>query len=75
MTIRCKAFLDHGVLRPQTPLPFADGAEVEVIVSSSADLAASSAATILAEIAALPTEGGDEPFAGREHDKILYRDK
>ena len=30
------------------------------------------AAEILAEIAALPLEGSNDAFAGREHDSILY---
>jgi hypothetical protein len=33
------------------------------------------AASILAEIAALPLEGASDAFSGREHDSILYPKK
>jgi len=76
MTTRFTAIVEHGVLRPTTPVPLAEGAQVDVIVVDR--VAATSARTpaeILAEIAALPLEPGGRPISGREHDQILYGER
>jgi hypothetical protein len=51
-----------------------EGAEVEVIIIPKSAVDQRSPGTILAEIAALPTSGGD-PFTSRDHDKVLYGEK
>lgn len=74
MTKPITAVYQAGVLRPTTPLDLADGTRVELILVSEGKNGKQpkrSAASILAEIAALPTAGGD-PRTSEEHDKILY---
>jgi predicted DNA-binding antitoxin AbrB/MazE fold protein len=78
------AIYDAGVFRPLEPVELADGTRVEVqvaVASSDAieelspeQLAQQQAAIAdwLAEIEALPDEGPDDGFSGRDHDKILY---
>lgn len=76
MTTTAAAIYEHGVLRPLSPLPLAEGARVEVTVTddaSSAQVAElARAGDLLRGVAALPMESGDAGFAGREHDRILY---
>jgi predicted DNA-binding antitoxin AbrB/MazE fold protein len=72
MTDRFTAIVDHGVLRPTTPIALEEGATVEVVIVSAAPNApAMRPAEILREIASLPTLGGD-PTTGRRHDDVLY---
>jgi predicted DNA-binding antitoxin AbrB/MazE fold protein len=74
MTTSISAVFEGGLLRPTTPLALAEGTRVELIVVSdekSARLQGGNAAGILAEIAALPSFGGD-PKTSEEHDQILY---
>jgi predicted DNA-binding antitoxin AbrB/MazE fold protein len=68
------AVFEAGVLRPTLPLDLAEGASVELIMvngKKAEQQPRRSAAAILAEIAALPTAGGD-PRTSEDHDKILY---
>jgi predicted DNA-binding antitoxin AbrB/MazE fold protein len=72
MTTQFTAAYEHGVLRPTVPVSLAEGTQVEVfIISKPATPDHRTPAEILAEIAAMPTSGGD-PFTGRDHDKVLY---
>ena len=79
MTARIEAIYHDGILQPRHPLPFADGAEVDVLVVADEAHGAredlqrqQSPARILAEIAALQIEGRTDEFSGADHDKILY---
>jgi predicted DNA-binding antitoxin AbrB/MazE fold protein len=79
------AIYDAGVFRPLQPVDLAEGTQVEVQVptvppgASAAELSPEELARqqaaieqFLAEIEALPPEGPDDGFSGRDHDKILY---
>ncbi len=79
------AIFDAGVFRPLEPVNLAEGTQVEVQVSKTAlnqsvaelspeELARQQAgiAEFLARMEALPDEGPDDGFSGRDHDKILY---
>ena len=60
MTTSITAVFEAGLLRPTTPLELAEGTRVELILISdrrNGKQAGRSAASILAEIAALPTGG------------------
>ena len=73
MTTTIEAVYEQGVLRLKEPIALAEGAEVEVIViSRDAEVATSKPAELLAAIAALPAEGENGEFSGRDHDKVLY---
>jgi predicted DNA-binding antitoxin AbrB/MazE fold protein len=71
-----------GVFRPLKPVDLAEGTQVEVQVPTAAppaeltteELAHQQAATrqFIAKMEALPDEGPDDGFSGRDHDKILY---
>jgi predicted DNA-binding antitoxin AbrB/MazE fold protein len=74
MTTRCTAIYERGVLRLTEPVSIPEGDRVEVIIVSGSGAAgpggqARSPAEILAEIAALPTTGGD-PATSRDHDRV-----
>lgn len=74
MTSRFSAIVEQGRLRPVVPIDLPDGATVEVwITSLDANMTAqySSAAEILASIAALPSEPVD-PSTSACHDEVLY---
>ena len=72
MTAHFTAIYEHGLLKPTVPISLDEGSQVEVIIiSKSATPDRRTPAEILAEIAALPTAGGD-PCTGRDHDKVLY---
>jgi predicted DNA-binding antitoxin AbrB/MazE fold protein len=74
MTKMVAAIYEHGVLRLMDTLPLAEGARVEVmIIASTPSAEDSTPAKILATIAALPMEAGQE-FSGQDHDRILYGD-
>lgn len=79
------AIFDAGVFRPLQPVELAEGTQVEVQVPtvppiksaeelSPEELSRQQAAIeqFLAEMEALPPEGSDDGFSGRDHDKILY---
>ena len=75
MTTTVEAVYEHGVLKPKRPLALRDGETVEVIVVSREDAggqAAGNPAELLAGLAALPMEGDQAEFAGRDHDAALY---
>ena len=72
MTTTVEVIYEQGALRLKEPISLAEGAEVEVIVISREPAAAESKpAEFLAAIAALPLEGTDGEFSGRDHDQIL----
>lgn len=76
------AIFDAGVFRPLEPVELAEGTQVEVNVPAAAPPAELSPeelvrqqaaiAKFLAKMEALPNEGPDDGFSGRDHDKILY---
>ena len=76
------AIYDAGIFRPLEPVELADGTRVEVQLPTPAppselspeELARQQAAIaeFLAEMEALPDEGPNDGFSGRDHDKILY---
>ena len=73
MTKSIKGVYKKGVIRPLQPLELPEGARLDVIVIPHEEaLTGGNAAGILAEIAALPLEGSNDVFAGRDHDSILY---
>ena len=73
MTLYCTAIYEAGLLRPNVPLNLPEGSRVEVVLllQAPADGSPGNPAAILAEIAKLPTSGGD-PSTSREHDQVLY---
>jgi predicted DNA-binding antitoxin AbrB/MazE fold protein len=76
MTTTVEAIYEGGVLRLKEPISLDEGAEVEVIVISREPAAGESKpAEVLAAIAALPLEGTDGEFSGRDRDSILYGGK
>lgn len=74
MTTSVEAIYEQGVLRLKEPLALADGAVVEVTITTREEQTtpASAPANILASIAALPMEEGGREFSARDHDRILY---
>ena len=70
MTTKVHATYRNGVFLPSTPPPGADGAEVELIITSTGE--PKSLADSLDEIAHLPVEGPQDGFSGADHDRILY---
>ena len=73
MTITLQAIYEEGVLRLMQPINLPEGTPVEVVVTlQNFNQEEKTPAEILAEIAALPLEGTQEEFSGRDHDKILY---
>lgn len=75
------AIFDAGVFRPLEPVELAEGTPVVVQVSTVAREELSpeniarqqtAVAEFLAEMKALPDEGPDDGFSGRDHDKVLY---
>jgi len=76
MTKEIQAIFEHGLIRPLQPLELPEGARLDLIVITHEELKTNgNAAEILAEIAALPLEGDNDSFAGRDHDSILYPNK
>jgi predicted DNA-binding antitoxin AbrB/MazE fold protein len=73
---QCTAIYENGVLRPKQPLELPEGAEVQVIVVQALPVSSPSdqrtIAEVFATIAALPMEGKDVGFSGRDHDAVLY---
>jgi predicted DNA-binding antitoxin AbrB/MazE fold protein len=72
MTITAEAIYENGMLRPLTPLALSEGQRVRVSVASEGSTGSESIASVLAEIAALPIQGGGDPFTSRDHDRVLY---
>jgi predicted DNA-binding antitoxin AbrB/MazE fold protein len=73
-TMQIQAVYESGVIRPLVPLELPEGELIEVILlpRNGHERGESSAASILARIAALPVEGETDEFSGRDHDRILY---
>lgn len=81
-----RAVFDSGVFRPLEPVELAEGTQVQVQVQvphtsgessdelSPEELARQQTAIreFIAEMEALPPQGPDDGFSGRDHDKILY---
>lgn len=72
MTSTIQAVYEHGVFRPLTPLALSEGQQVQVIIVPEPRVENPAAASLLAEIAALPVEGRGDPFTSRDHDRVLY---
>jgi predicted DNA-binding antitoxin AbrB/MazE fold protein len=80
------AVFSDGVFRPLAPVSLAEGTQVQLQVQSPDTVAVpkgeltpeqlarqqKAIAELLAEIEALPPEGPNDGFSGRDHDKILY---
>lgn len=76
------AVFNAGTFRPLEPVELAEGTQVEVQVPvvpqlaelSPEEIACHQAAIVafLDRMEALPDEGPDDEFSGRDHDKILY---
>jgi len=78
------AIYTAGVFRPLKPVELAEGTQVEIRFSKSgnglhAELTpeelkerSAAIAEFMKRMAALPDEGPNEGFSGRDHDKILY---
>jgi predicted DNA-binding antitoxin AbrB/MazE fold protein len=75
MSTTFQAVFENGVLRPLAPLNLAEGQTVQVLIAASEMAAPQNVASILAEIAALPVEGGGDPWTSRDHDQVLYGGK
>lgn len=75
MTNTVQAVYEHGVFRPLTPLALSEGQQVQMIILPDVQGGGETAASLLAEIAALPVEGGGDPFTSRDHDRVLYGDR
>lgn len=74
MTLHCTATYEGGLLRPDAPLNLPEGSHVEVVLVLQPPNGGRTPnpAEILAEIAALPTSGGD-PGTSRDHDQVGSR--
>lgn len=73
MTKEIEAIYEHGIIRPLQPLELPEGARLDVIVITHEQTKANgNVAETLAEIAALPLEGNNDSFSGRDHDSVLY---
>lgn len=72
MSSTIQAVFENGVLRPLTPLGLPEGQQVQIVIAVDENTGPENAASILAEIAAMPVEGGGDPFTSRDHDNILY---
>lgn len=70
MVTKIRAVYRDGVFRPETPVPMAEGAQVELTVDS--DAGAQSLVESLEEISRLPGEGANDGFSGSDHDGVLY---
>jgi predicted DNA-binding antitoxin AbrB/MazE fold protein len=73
MALTIEAIYEQGVLRLSQPIPLPEGTRVEVmVISPSVEFETKSPSQILQDIAAMPLQGKDDEFSGRDHDKILY---
>ena len=73
MSQTISAIYENGVLRPDKPLKVSDGAKVQIIILVTENKKQNKLPSeLLAEIAALPSEGKGEKFSNRDHDRILY---
>lgn len=68
-----EAVYERGIIRPVNPLELTEGSRIDIIfITREEPGPPGNAASILAEIAALPPEGAADGFSGREHDSVLY---
>lgn len=73
MSQTISAVYENGTLILDEPLTVSNGVKVEIIVLTTQDeQLKKTPAELLAEVAALPTEGTKEKFSNRDHDRILY---
>lgn len=73
MTKQIEAVYENGVLRPTQPINVPEGEHVQLIlVTREQTQPNGNTAALLAEIAALPLEGENGSFSGRDHDTVLY---
>ena len=72
MSTTIQAVFENGILRPLVPLDLTEGQTVQVVIAVEEIAGSEDATSILAEIAALPIEGGGDPFTSRDHDQVLY---
>jgi predicted DNA-binding antitoxin AbrB/MazE fold protein len=76
MTKEIEAIYERGMIRPLQPLELPEGTRLDLVVITHEQPKTNGKTTeILAEIAALPLEGPDDSFEGRDHDSILYPKK
>lgn len=75
MNQKIQAVYENGTLVLDKPLAISNGSKVEIVVvaDKQEDEMSGFVAKRLAEIAAMPLEGDEEKFSGRDHDRILYR--
>ncbi len=75
MNQRIKAVYENGTLVLDKPLAISNGSKVEIVVVADTrdGEMPGFVAKRLAEIAAMPVQGDEEKFSGRDHDRILYR--
>jgi predicted DNA-binding antitoxin AbrB/MazE fold protein len=71
--MKVHAVYRNGVFLPSSPLPVAEGTEVELTVTSEG--ASGPLAEALSEIARLPAEGPLDGFSGADHDRVLYGER
>jgi predicted DNA-binding antitoxin AbrB/MazE fold protein len=71
MTTKVHAVFRNGVFLPSTPPPVAEGAEVELFVTTEGE--SESLAEALEKIARLPLEGPQNSFSAADHDRVLYQ--
>ncbi|MFN8475821.1 MAG: antitoxin family protein [Anaerolineae bacterium] len=70
------AIYEKGVLRPVEPISLPEGAQVEVLILTSASAENNeTSAEILDRIAALPLEGNPGLRTSQEYESILYPDE
>lgn len=72
MSQTISAIYENGTLILEKPLAVSEGSKIEVIVVVKDKKEKKTSAELLAEIAALPSEGKGEKFSNRDHDRILY---
>jgi predicted DNA-binding antitoxin AbrB/MazE fold protein len=73
MTVTVEAIYEQGILRLSQPIPLAEGTHVQVtIISPPVEFETKSPSQILKDIAAIPLQGKQDEFSGRDHDAILY---
>jgi predicted DNA-binding antitoxin AbrB/MazE fold protein len=73
MTVTLEAIYEQGILRLSQPIPLAEGTHVQVTINSPpVEFETKSSSQILKDIAAMPLQGKQDEFSGRDHDKILY---
>jgi predicted DNA-binding antitoxin AbrB/MazE fold protein len=75
MTKEIEAVYEHGMIRPLQRLELPEGVRLNVIVITHEQSKTNgNAAEVLAQIAALPLEGSNDAFSGREHDSIYIQE-